>query len=106
MPPDSLDTPAIQALLEQAMRTVNSKVMEKHSLTPDLLLTGVGGVLDSLDAMLFLDEVEELLGKRTKLPVKLVTEASFARQPSPFLSVRSLSAYIAEVLAALEAAAL
>ncbi len=98
MPP-TVDSTAIHSLIEQALRTVNAKILENHVFEPDLPLAGTGGVLDSIDTILFLEETEDLFSERMGVPVTLVTETVFERRPNPFQSVRSLTAYIAEVLA-------
>lgn len=89
---------AIYALLEQALAAITTDGAARPAFSPQLKLTGVGGALDSLDTMLFLDEAEERLRAEFGTAVSLVNDEVFAKENSPFATVESLAAYIRDQL--------
>ena len=91
------DLTSIYALLEQALADVQKGNAVVNTFSPALKLGGKEGALDSLDTMLFLDRVEELLEEREGKPVKLVTDDAFLRENNPFQTMEALAAYITDL---------
>ena len=93
-----LDQNDIYTLLEHALADTQKGSAVVHTFSPSLPLLGKDGVLDSLDAMLFLDRVDEALTKKTGKEISLVDDAAFSREKSPFKTMQSLAEYIEELL--------
>ena len=88
----------IYAILQEALDITQKGATVVHPFSPSLQLLGREGVLDSLDAMIFLDNVDELLKAKTGKNIMLMGEDAFAREDTPFASIASLAAYIEELL--------
>lgn len=84
----------IYALLENALTDVQKDSPAACAFSPDLRLGGKEGALDSLDTMLFLDRVEELLSARLGGPVTLITDEAFTAEENPFESMKNLAEYV------------
>jgi len=93
-----LDKNAIMDVLEQALADVQRNAQVVHPFSPDLKLIGREGVLDSLDSMLFLDAVDELLSAKAGKNIVIVNDEAFSRHESPFRTVQSLADYIEEAI--------
>lgn len=89
----------ILQLLHEAFTKNQSFTTEHLVFSPDLRLTGKDGSLDSLDTMLFLDNVDELFSERLGYPFDIMGGDAFLREDSPFHSIETLVAYIQELLA-------
>ena len=89
---------SLYPLLERALTDIQSGSAVVSVFSPDLKLGGREGALDSLDTMLFLDRVEELLEEREGRAIPLVTDEAFLREENPFHSMRTLDAYIRELI--------
>lgn len=88
----------IMAVLEQALADTQRNAPVRHPFSADLILLGREGVLDSLDAMLFLDEVDEALSAKTGKRIVVVSDDALSREPSPFHSMQTLADYVDELL--------
>jgi len=95
-----LDREEILSLLEEAFAATQRGAAVVHDFAPDLQLLGRNGVFDSLDTMLFLDQVDQMLGERLGREFDLIDADAFARDNNPFANMRSLADYIQERLEA------
>jgi acyl carrier protein len=64
--------------------------------TPETLLLGTAGVLDSLGLVNFIVAVEERLEDEFEISVTLSDKRAFSRSGSPFRTVATLAVYIEE----------
>ena len=88
----------IYTILDEALQRTQKGGQRQDKFNPDLQLFGINGIFDSLDAMIFLDCVDDLLTIKTGKPFSLMTDDVFAAEDSPFATMRTLSAYIAKML--------
>jgi hypothetical protein len=93
-----IEKSAVYALLEQAFREVRRPDAPHSDFSPALKLLGADGIFDSLDAMLFLDKVEELLLSQMGREGVLSLDDAFFRKDSPFRSMESLADHLCELL--------
>ncbi len=85
----------IEAAIQNAIEEVNVILPDSMRLncSPDELVFGRGGKLDSLGLVNFIMSVETHLADR-KLPISLTSERALSQTRSPFRSVRSLCDFI------------
>ncbi len=67
--------------------------------SPDAPLYGKSGKLESLDFVTFIMEVESKVGEEFGVEIVLTDEQLLSRQNSPFLTVRSLTEHLEQMLA-------
>ncbi len=67
-------------------------------ISPDTRLIGPGGVLDSLGLVTLIVELEDRLFSDHGVSVTLADDRAMSQERSPFLTVDTLSRYIAVVL--------
>lgn len=89
---DEIVYPAI----DLANKTLPKSKMLKKS--PDTILYGQNGTLDSIELVSLILSLEDLIQKRTKKAIRLVSKAAMSRTRSPFHSVEILGNYIMELL--------
>lgn len=65
----------------------------------DTQLLGAKGHLDSLGVVMLVSEVEGLLSEELDKDIIIADDRAMSRQTSPFRSVKTLCAYIEELLA-------
>ncbi|MDR1776447.1 MAG: hypothetical protein LBR31_01285 [Desulfovibrio sp.] len=87
-------------LLRQALDEIQKGGKKTAEFSPSLLLSGPDSALDSLDTMLFLDSVEELVRKKAGWDVPVIDDALYAQERNHFATVQSLADHIAGLLAA------
>ena len=88
----------IYTLLEQALAETQRGAAVRHPFSKTLPLLGKDGVFDSLDTMLFLDSVDDLLTAKTGQQITLVNDDALSREESPFRTMETVAAYIAELV--------
>lgn len=91
-----LSNDEIYALLAEAFSETQKGSEIIHEFDRDKQLLGEDGIFDSLDTMLFLDLVDEKLGKKLGRDIDLVDGDVFARENNPFANMGSMAEYIAE----------
>ena len=89
---------AIYDMLEEAFKVTQMGVEAEHVFSRDVQLLGENGVFDSLDTMLFLDMVDDMLSAKVGYPVDLIDGSAFSRPDNPFANMRTLADYIEELL--------
>ncbi len=88
----------ILLILKRALEETQRGAPKPHAFSPELPLLGSAGVLDSLDTMIFLDHVDEMVSAATGKTITVVGEDAFAREESPFRSMSDLADYVLELL--------
>ncbi len=88
----------IVAILEAALKITQKGAQKQNSFSLDLKLFGKEGIFDSLDAMIFLDSLDDLLSAKTGKPFALTTEDVFSEEKSPFQTMQTLADYIARLV--------
>ena len=73
-------------------------IEELREATPDTLLFGEGGVLDSAGLVFLIVEIEEMVQNAFGVEIVIADEKAFARR-SPFRTVASLTSYLEECVA-------
>jgi acyl carrier protein len=71
---------------------------ERFNLTPEVVLFGQDGNLDSLNLVSFLVAVEGRIEDRTGRTIRLVSERAMSQKHSPFRTLKSLAEYVEELL--------
>ena len=89
---DTLIYPAV----EEIRPTVKDQV--QFTKSPDTVLYGSEGSLDSLGLVNFIVVVEELLSSSTGKDIRLVSEKAMSRKYSPFRTLSTLAEYIEELI--------
>lgn len=89
-------------LLENAFNKNKPLAAADAVFSMDLQLIGQGGVLDSLDGVLFLDTVDDLFSEKLGYHFEIMSDEAFELQDSPFRTVETLVAYITEKIEAVE----
>ena len=93
-----LNQTEIFAILEKALIETQRGGANKHAFSPTLPITGKDSIFDSLDTMLFLDSVDDLLTKQMGRTITLVTDDVFSLEETPFKTMQTLAVYIEELV--------
>lgn len=88
----------IHEILAQALKKTETNDATRHEFDLSLQILGENGIFDSLDAMLFLDSVDELITARVGKDIGLMGDEAFSRGDSPFKSMGSLAEYVKSLL--------
>ena len=96
-------TAEIEKILEIIYKAVgmhNQKASAEQRLgqTPDTVLFGSEGMLDSLQFVSLILSIEEMVQEELESPVAVVDDRALSRTPSPFLTLGSLAEYIGELM--------
>ena len=96
----TVDQARIFEWLYAAVDEVNRQLRKAQRIdkSPDTLLTGEGGVLDSLGMLNLLVAIERRIEQHSGLIVTLADEESLSQDPSPFRSLSSLAEHIQRVV--------
>jgi len=99
-----MTTGEIEKVLEiiyDAVRTHNQRASGEQRLeqTPDAVLFGENGVLDSLQFVSLVLAIEEKVQEEFEVSVAVVDDRALTRTPSPFLTLGSLAEFVCELLA-------
>lgn len=86
--------------LYAAVDEVNQQLRKAQRIdkSPGTLLTGEGGLLDSLGMLNLLVAIERRLEQQLGVSVTLADEESLSQDPSPFRSLSSLAEHIQRVV--------
>jgi acyl carrier protein len=91
------------SIQQQVIKALHSAIDEFNSLqpsdqklakSPDTVLLGANGMLDSLALVSLLVTVEQQIASDFNIPVTLASEKAFSMRNSPFTSVGSLTDYV------------
>ena len=88
----------LHEILAEALKRTQAGGEVTHEYAPSLQLTGSDGILDSLDNMLFLDNVDDLLSKKTGTSVATAIDAALEGDRNPYKSMQTLAEYLLDVL--------
>lgn len=96
-------TVEIEKVLEIIYKAVgkhNQRASGEQQLeqTPDTVLFGSEGMLDSLQFVSLILGIEEMVQDEFKVPVAVADDRALTRTPSPFLTLGSLADYLSELL--------
>src|ERR1700733_3960715 len=72
---------------------------QRLSKTPETILFGRGGKLDSLGLVSFLVFAEQQLEEEFRVPVSLADERAMSQERSPFRTLETMAEYIRQLLA-------
>ena len=70
----------------------------KLDKSPDAVLYGKSGVLESLDFVTFIMEIEEQVQEEFGVDLMITDENLLSKEKSPFSTLGTLTEYLAEVL--------
>ena len=87
----------IERALSRAIDALNLQLPEDRKLekSPDAVLFGKNGQLDSLGLVSFIVEVERTVEEEFGVSIILADERALSQQNSPFMSLHSLQKYVA-----------
>lgn len=71
---------------------------ELENITIDTPLFGPNGCLDSINLVVFIAELEQVISVELHKVIILANEKAMSQKISPFRSIRSLTAYIEKLL--------
>lgn len=97
--------PNAEELVFSVIDGVNEMLPPEQQLTAtlDQPLLGSGGALDSLGLVTLVTAVEERAAEDIGAGISLMDAAALEREPSPYLTLRTLIDYVADVLASTSA---
>ncbi len=87
----------IERAVYRAIDDLNLQLPEDRKLekSPDAVLFGKNGQLDSLGLVSFIVEVERKVEEELGVSIILADERALSQQNSPFMSLQSLEKYVA-----------
>ncbi len=88
---------ALFAAVDQLNQELPSE--QRLSKTPETVIFGRGGKLDSLGLVSFLVFAEQQLEEEFKTPVSLADERAMSQERSPFRTLATMAEYIRQLLA-------
>lgn len=90
----------VRAAIYRAVDEVNEGLPPERRLekSPQTVLFGKGGRLDSLGLVGFIVEVEQKIEEEFNVSLTLADERAMSQQHSPFMTLDALSAYVALLL--------
>ena len=88
----------IHNILAEALEITQEGSEATHKYSPSLSLMGVDGILDSLDTMLFLDNIDDLLTRKMGKSVAVAMDSAFEHEENPYRTMQSLAEYLTSVL--------
>jgi acyl carrier protein len=95
------------SIQEQVIKSLHSAIDEFNGVqaadqplgkSPDTVLLGANGTLDSLGLVSLLVTVEQRIAADFNVPVTLASEKAFSMRNSPFASIGSLTDYVRTLL--------
>lgn len=91
----------VREVILNALQAVNDERPESERFVVDesTKLFGEGAPLDSLALVSVIVDVETVVADRSGAPISLADDRAMGRAESPFSDVRSLEAYVLELLA-------
>lgn len=87
----------ITQAIYRAVDEMNEQLPKGRTLgkSPETILFGKGGQLDSLGLVGFIVEVEQKIEEEFGLSITLADERAMSQQHSPFMTLQTLSDYVA-----------
>lgn len=89
----------IWRILELAYEDIEPLLPRDVFFGEDLRLLGEGGLFDSIAIVALCSAIEDKVAEKTGREIRIISDHAFSRQKSPFKDMRSLVAYIQELLA-------
>ncbi|BBY36627.1 hypothetical protein MMAN_07610 [Mycobacterium mantenii] len=91
---------AVESIIFQALQTLNKERApdEQIDIGPDTPLFGPDALLNSLELVSVMVDIETLSADEFSQPVSLTDDKAMERDPVPFVSVSTLTAYMLELL--------
>ena len=95
-----IDQDRIQKAIYLAVDKVNKQLPGgiKLEKSPDAVLYGKSGVLESLDFVTFIMEIEEQVQEEFGVDLMITDENLLSKEKSPFSTLGTLTDYLAEAL--------
>lgn len=95
-----IDQERILKAIYIAVDKVNTQlpVGTKLEKSPDAVLYGTSGVLESLDFVTFIMEIEEQIQEEFGVDLMITDENLLSKEKSPFSTLGTLTEYLAKVL--------
>lgn len=87
-----------QLMIETLLSVSENLQIPDEGLTPDTLLFGRNGILDSIGLVTFVIAVEQEIEEQFGSTVTLTDEKAFSQKNSPFRTIDALAAYTAELI--------
>jgi D-alanine--poly(phosphoribitol) ligase subunit 2 len=86
----------IAQAIDRAIDAFNEQLPEARRLakSPQTVLFGKSGRLDSLGLVSFIVEVEQQVEEELGITISLADERAMSQQKSPFMTIQSLSDYV------------
>lgn len=84
------------ALLKQFL--IDNGIEPLLNLNEETRLIGSNSIFDSMELVQFIVEVETFLHEKLNIEIQLASEKAMSRRNSPFISIKSLSSYINELI--------
>ena len=90
----------VEEIMREAIDELNEQREEGEKLTcsDDLRLMGKSAAIASMDLVMLISILEELIADKFGKTVRLVSYESFASRRTPFYSVGTLTEYIVDLL--------
>ena len=89
----------IHTILATALEQTQAGSPTQYEYTPQLVILGSNGILDSLDTMIFLDKVDDFLTEKTGKNIIVYKDEAFERTENPYQTMQTLAEYITELIA-------
>lgn len=87
-----------EKLLSLIKEFIEENEIEENEIELDTRLIGTSSIFDSMELVSFIVEVEQLLEEEYEIEIELATEKAMSRRTSPFISIRTFSEYIKELV--------
>ena len=75
----------------------NEIKLEKE-IDADTRLIGSSSIFDSIELVTFIVDVEQHLDEKFNMQIQLASDRAMSRRTSPFISIRTLTDYIFEIV--------
>lgn len=94
----TLDPNALMFVIRQCVQELNKQLTAAERLgdSPETILAGEGGKLDSLSLITLLVAIEEAVGKNFAIKLSVLDEEMLGADDGPYRTLGSLARWIAE----------
>jgi acyl carrier protein len=89
-----LNLDSVVLVVFEAIDEINPTLQGKLAKSPDTVLFGKGGSLDSIGLVILVVTLEQLLEERFGVALTLADERAVSQKSSPFRTVRTLAEYV------------
>lgn len=95
-----VNTEKIREIIFESIEEINSQLTEDRQIqkSDDAVLYGQKSVLDSLGLVNLIVDIEQRFHDKTEITINLADEKALSQKNSPYLTVKSLSDYISQLL--------